>query len=153
VNPLFDAYATPQAEKLGQALREAVRTRGDIQPALQLAHHLIAESGIPAEDRADAEDAMLATMFYELANESERAGHPDDAELYREAMVASCTAQSIERVICASFFKAGLTQGWLPAPQYDRVAALFTSSPRLAVALGRIERRDVPEPGPAGPTG
>lgn len=141
MNPLFDAYATPQAEKLGQALREAVRTRGDIQPALQLAHHLIAESGIPAAERADAENAMLATMLYELASESERTGHPDDAELYREALVASCTPQSIERVICASFLNAGLGQGWLPAEQYDRVAALFAPSPRLMAVLGPIERR------------
>lgn len=141
MDPLFDAYATPQAAKLGDALREAVRTRGDIQPALQLAHHLIAESGIPADQRTAAENSMLATLLYELANESERAGHPQDAARFRQAMVESCTPQAIEQVICAALFKAGRGQGWLPTEQYDRVAAQFASSPRLRAALAPIERR------------
>jgi hypothetical protein len=135
----MDPLAMFEAER-GQEILAALRAH-DPARAVQLAEHLVLESGNPTADPRQARAMVAAAAF--VAQQDARADGEREYD-YRAAVAPWCTPDELRDGAMLTLYSQGVLRGWLAAPLYDFAAPYFQEmGGRFAAGFAAIERRDV----------
>jgi hypothetical protein len=96
---LPDIYETNQGRALGAALKRA-RGNGDLEPALKIARHLVAESSTPAE-------VIVGMILFKLSVDALETGNEEESGGYMRMMAESCGPDVMKTVLAGSLLHVG----------------------------------------------
>jgi hypothetical protein len=125
-----------------KALMEAIDSDDD-ERARQVCDHLVAEGYDGFGLGPTGSGWLLAAAFTRAALSARSKGQPDRATDLIKRRDRLCTLDDVHTSTLGVMFELGVRHGWLPAPDYDRVAAYFgdITGPQRE-RWDQVERRD-----------
>jgi hypothetical protein len=139
-----DPEAMRWTQQLQAALIIAATTGASTAPAIDLAEEMIRRGVVITSSRG----VVLAMQLVELSiqHEQDHPGTPDPYRALAARMRDARTLTDLDLDIATQsrVLNHGLHTGWLPAANYDRLAAMGGDDPQFLALLARIERRTTP---------
>ncbi|MFD5717210.1 hypothetical protein [Streptomyces sp. NPDC127036] len=111
---LPDIYESRQARAMLEALQA-----GDVERAVRLESHLLAEAAEGPEEREAMRDQLHAAMLFRAQIDASEAGDEAAAARHQTIFTQTCSEKVIRTLISSALLHAGLERGELPADKHD----------------------------------